>query len=352
MIAEQLLSFDVQPIGNGKPTVLDRAYPEIRLAHVDGAQGDCTLKGEKGIPQIERERAPGLLVSYYYLPPFLAEQSRYCIRDWMLDSGAFSAWNSGGKIDMDKYIDCCHKVASKDTSLVEIVALDVIKGDAKDSLANALLMKKRGINVIPVFHYGEDWGILREYCNQFHKVGLSCRFGEPMDKSRRFYDLCFAYAWPKRFHSFGWIERDVIFSYPFHSGDAASWELAPCAFGNWQKFGKMSVRGSAQDLRSQVSYYMELEAMARVRWKKEMLQLEALEPLLPPLIPGYIHEPMVEAPPAPKKAKTQKVKKEVPVQAIAPAPASEPAPVPVKKELGGAMKQEWVDYWANWRKNL
>jgi hypothetical protein len=38
----------------------------------------------------------------------------------------------------------------------------------------------------------------------------------------------------------------------------------------------MSVRGSNQDLRSQVKHYLDLEAKARVRWKKEMAVLAGL----------------------------------------------------------------------------
>jgi len=250
--------------------------PTIRLAHTDDAQGTGTLTGRKGrheVPKIPERIAPALLVSYVYLEPFLKSQSRYCYRDWMMDSGAYSAYNSGQVIDLQAYIDKCHELLASDPTLVEIIALDVI-GSAKGSLANSLKMKEAGLEVIPVFHVGEDYGILSEYCEAFQKVGLSCRFGEPLAVSLKFYDQCFARQWPKKFHSFGWISEAMLMRYPFHSGDSSSWEAGPCAFGNWKSFGKMSVRGSKQNLRAEIEWYLKLEERLRVRWKKQMQELE------------------------------------------------------------------------------
>ena len=77
----------------------------VRLAHVDGAQGDCVLKGEKGVTQIPEGMAPPLLISYYYLEPFVENRAAYRYRDWVMDSGAFSAHNSGVEIDLNRYVD-------------------------------------------------------------------------------------------------------------------------------------------------------------------------------------------------------------------------------------------------------
>jgi hypothetical protein len=240
--------------------------PFIRLAHVPGAQGDNVLTGRHGVKKLTQEQAPAILVSYVYVDEFLKKKSRYVYRDWMLDSGAYSAWNSGKQIDLSEYIDFCKKLKKSDQTLSEIIALDVIGSD-RGSLANAHAMKAAGVEAMPVFHIGDDWGILREYAAGWDKVGLSCRFGESIIESLRFYDQCFAKVWPKKFHSFGWVAEDMLLRYPFHSCDASSWEVGPCAFGNWKRFGKMSVRGSKQDLRGEVLWYLELEARCRSKWK-------------------------------------------------------------------------------------
>lgn len=249
----------------------------LRLAHVPGAQGDNVLKGQRGVEQLEEGNRPALLVSYIYVEEFLRNQTSYGYRDWMMDSGAYSAYNSGKVIDLQEYTDFCHALLAEDPSLVEIIALDVI-GDGRGSLANAFQMKEAGLEVIPVFHVGEDWGILKEYCQAFQKVGLSCRFGEPLKKSYWFYDQCFARHWPKPFHSFGWMGEKMLMRYPFHSADSTSWEVGPCQYGNWKSFrgvGKRcSVRGSQQNLRAEVAWWLEFERKLREKWKREMAKLQ------------------------------------------------------------------------------
>jgi hypothetical protein len=277
------------------PTPPPPAAPTIRLACGEGqaerngtldaptihlvsqpsksSNGENFLLGRSG--SLDGMDRPALLVSYVYLGKFQQARARYHFRDWIMDSGAFSVWKSGKTIDLQEYVACCRELLATDPLLKEVIALDVI-GDARASLVNARAMKAAGVEAMPVFHIGDDWGILREYCAGWGKVGLSCRFGEPAKDSLRFLDQCFARAWPHRFHSFGWIAEDVMMRYPFHSGDSASWQVGPCAFGNWKSFGKMSVRGSRQNLRAEVLWYLDLERRLRDRWAREMRKLEAL----------------------------------------------------------------------------
>lgn len=247
----------------------------VHLAHVPGAQGDNNLMGRNGIAPMPDSHLPSILISFAYLDMFLPIQYKYKYRDWMMDSGAYSAYNSGKTIDINKYIDTCHELREKDKTLTEIIALDVI-GSGEGSLKNAIYMKEQGVDCIPVFHIGDDWQILKEYCKNYYKVGLSCRFGESVTESMRFYEQCFAREWPKKFHSFGWIDEKMLMSYPLHSCDSTSWEVGPCAFANWKFFGKISIRGSAQNLRSQIEWYMELEQRLRNRWVREMKLLDTL----------------------------------------------------------------------------
>lgn len=257
--------------------------PEVRLAHVPGAQGDNNLTGRNGVEQLPEASHPALLVSYFYLKGFLDNQHKYAYRDWMLDSGAFSAYNSGKEINLQEYITECKRLLPIDLSLVEIIALDVI-GSGPGSATNAEIMRDAGLDIIPVFHIGDDWSILKDYCQGYNKVGLSCRFGEPVKESYRFYEQCFARGWPKKFHSFGWVAEKMLLMFPFHSSDSADWEIKPCQFGTWRSFGKpgstayLNVRGSKQNLRAEVEWYLDLERRLQQRWKKEMGVLQALLP--------------------------------------------------------------------------
>ena len=244
----------------GKARGLPDKAPTVRLSHHVGAQGDnCLMAGD--------EIRPALLVSYVYLQPFLKNRHRYSYRDWAMDSGAFSAHNSGTEIKLDDYIAQCKELMASDPTLTEIFSLDVI-GDAKESMRNAYKMRDAGIAAIPCYHVGEPEKVLRELAKEFPKIALGGAVGYA-DKLA-WAKQCFARVWPKQIHGFGFGGEKAIMALPWHSVDATNWEIAPCKFGTWKTFGKMSVRGSQQNLRVEVEWYMGLEERARQRWANEM----------------------------------------------------------------------------------
>jgi len=84
--------------------------------------------------------------------------------------------------------------------------------------------------------------------------------------------------------------EEYLQSFPFHSVDATNWEMGPCAYGRWASFGgaHVSVRGSTQNLRSEVEHYLRMERQARERWVKEMAQLESVGPSLRLSVAGTV----------------------------------------------------------------
>ena len=245
--------------------------PTIYLAHCPGAQGDNILLGRKGISQMPDLSRPALLVSFVYLKPFLDHRLKYAYRDWALDSGAFSAKSLGVTIDLKEYIEKCLELRATDPTLTDIFALDVI-GDWKASLANTEAMWAAGVPAIPAYHVGEPEAALLDLAKRFPKVALGGAVG--YHRKLEWAKQCFARIWPKRIHGFGFSGERAVLSLPWHSVDATNWEVGPCKFGNWKSFGKMSVRGSAQNLRSEVEWYLRLESRARDQWAKEMVQLQ------------------------------------------------------------------------------
>lgn len=253
--------------------------PDIRLAHSPGAQGDNVLIGQRGVEAMTGDSAPALLVSYFYLDQFINNRHRYHYRDWVMDSGAFSAHNSGATINLQDYIDCCKRLLAEDKSLTEVYALDVI-GDWRASLKNTEEMWKQGVPAIPCYHANEPWEVLTEMAKQYPKIALGGVALAKTGKKLAWAGQCFARVWPKRIHGFAFGSEKAIMTLPFHSVDATNWEVGPCKYGQWKAFGgqRVSVRGSAQNLRAEVEWYLELEKKARLRWKKEMALLESLQP--------------------------------------------------------------------------
>lgn len=222
------------------------------------------------------DRKPNVLISFHYLKNFKkgGGVERLISRGHrlMLDSGAYSAWTLGKKIDMDKLCE-----EAKTGRWDEVVALDEI-GNAEVSATNAKEMKKKGLDVMPVFHFGDPWEVLTEYKTNFNKVGLSCCLGEAPSESIQWVEECFSRAYPYKFHSFGWIKEDVLMRFPFHSGDSSSWVLSAHGFGRW-KFANGQHLGLSRkagrdaagktNLKPEVEWYLKLQDRLRARWKNE-----------------------------------------------------------------------------------
>lgn len=249
--------------------------PDVRLAWPSGGNG-CPSQ-RQDMMNLDQSR-PALLVSYVYLKSFLTNRHRYHYRDWVLDSGAFSAHNSGTEIKLQDYIDVCKRLMAEDPTLTEIYSLDVI-GDWRASQKNTEIMWQQGVEAIPCYHAGEPESVLKGLAKDYPKIALGGVALKGQGAKLKWASQCFARVWPKKIHGFAYGAKESILTLPWHSVDATSWELRPLAFGYWQSFGAtLSVRGSKQNLRCEVEWYLKLERRAQQRWAKEMRQLDALGP--------------------------------------------------------------------------
>lgn len=258
--------------------------PQVRLAYhplgnrtlsvrhaltVTGDGGACSgenLSRGLKVGQTINER-PALLVSFVYLNQFLKKQHLFSYRDWALDSGAFSAHNSGVTIDLKEYIETAKELLAKDKTLVEVFGLDVI-GDHRKTIRNCEAMWEAGIHAIPTYHHGSSVDGLIEIAKTYPKIALGGVALKRLSFKMEFAKQCFARVWPKLIHGFGYGSREAILAMPWHSVDATNWEIGPCRFGRWAHYGQMSVRGSKQDLRVEVKKNLETEAIGRAKWGK------------------------------------------------------------------------------------
>jgi hypothetical protein len=248
----------------------DTVAPNLRLAYGASGRTEAIAKALQ-----ESSLAASLLVSYVYLEAFLENQKQFLYRDWVLDSGAFSAHYSGKPIDLKAYTERCQQLLAEDKTLVEVFALDVI-GDHRASIRNCEYMWDHGVEAIPCFHRGSPEDALLHIAKTYPKIAIG---GVALLKGARKMDFaqqCFARVWPKPIHGFGFGAEKQVLALPWHSVDATNWELGPTKFGRWQKYGKLSVRGSQQNLRSEVEFYLSLERRARAHWRKEMALLATL----------------------------------------------------------------------------
>lgn len=236
---------------------------------------------EKAIEEWPWEEKPiSILVAFTYLGEWRRDRRHYrAPAGLMLDSGAFSAHQAGAVVDIDALVE-----EAKNPEWSEVIALDVI-GDADASVRNADYMWSRGCDrALPTFHLGDPWDHLAYYASRSRKVALGGMVGASSKLVMKFVRECFARVWPKRLHSFGRCEEDLLLAFPFHSADTASWIMGP-AFGRAavKRRGRetttsLRTRGAANRthlIRGHMEALHRREASLRQRWARELAALEA-----------------------------------------------------------------------------
>lgn len=174
-----------------------------------------------------RRDLPYILDSYHYI-----RHSRYVkqIKEdgckVFLDSGAFSAFTKGVKVDLNAYCQYIHTNAS----IIEVASvLDAI-GDAKGTYANQKAMESLGTNPLPCFHYGEDVSYLKKYIDNYEYITLGGMV--PISTEQLYYWL--DTIWGKyltkedgtprvKVHGFGLTAYPLMVRYPWYSVDSSSW---------------------------------------------------------------------------------------------------------------------------------
>jgi len=137
----------------------------------------------------------------------------------MLDSGAFSAFRSGKTVDVLRY---CQFIERNWDGIDLYVNLDVI-GDAGASSANLRLMESRGLSPMPVFHFGEDFDLLRRMRDNYPLVGLGGMVPRSRPRMLEWLSTVFDKL-PHKYHGFGIGDTSLISTFPFHSIDNTTWK--------------------------------------------------------------------------------------------------------------------------------
>ena len=141
---------------------------------------------------------------------------------FFLDSGGFTAFTQGAKIDLDEYITFINKCDAD-----YYAALDVI-GNGPESLKNLkYMMEKLNLDkkskLVPTFHYGDDWKYLDYYIENFEYVALGGMVGAHYKTLMKWLDAVFSKYPNHKYHGFGLTAYSLIFRYPFFSVDSTSW---------------------------------------------------------------------------------------------------------------------------------
>lgn len=218
-----------------------------------------------------------LLVSYLELNLFLNKRSQYNVRRWCLDSGAYSAWNSGKEINVRNFT-----ARALDTDADEVFGLDVI-GDAELTKRNLAYSWEQGLPAIPTFHQQDPHDFLW-WCKdnaQGNKIAIGGIARASIPRRIRWARACLQRVWPMKVHGFACTAQDILYAVPFHSVDSTSWVYAPSAKGEWAGYsGRQQPVGvrTFRDYWVEVREHQKRAAKAAYIWRRELAELEQLQP--------------------------------------------------------------------------
>lgn len=168
-----------------------------------------------------------ILESYHYIfRQSYVEKIRKDQKRVFLDSGAFSAFTQGVKVNLDKY---CRYIKEHEDILECASVLDSI-GDAQGTFENQIAMERNGVYPLPCFHYGEDERYLEYYVANYEYITL----GGMVPISTPQLKLWLDRLWDKyltdgngrprlKVHGFGLTTRSLMERYPWYSVDSSAW---------------------------------------------------------------------------------------------------------------------------------
>lgn len=198
-----------------------------------------------------------------------------------LDSGAFSAANSGATIDLEEF--AAFYLQHRD--LFEIVSsLDVI-GDPRGSERNLHTLRAKGVPALAVWHMTSSLDELDRVVaeNEHFAIGGMV----PYVRKVRLRDAVLSRAWeriykhwPRRVHAFGVTELDVLRLYPWHSVDSST-AVMSAAYGCVYEFDLAEAKLRRMDNRRVTARYGEVMgrrvSMIRMRCKLNISAMMAMQ---------------------------------------------------------------------------
>lgn len=137
--------------------------------------------------------------------------------DFILDSGAFTAWKAKKEIKLDDY---CRFIESLPFVPDRYFMLDVI-GNPSATMKNYELMLKRGFKPVPVFTRGEDVSILEEYFKTSDMVGIGGLVGTEGNKG--FVKGIMEIAKNRKVHWLGFARINYVEKLRPYSVDCSTW---------------------------------------------------------------------------------------------------------------------------------
>lgn len=161
----------------------------------------------------------------------------------IVDSGAFSAWNSGRTINLKEYISYAQDFIRRYKDKIPhifIVNLDVIPGEqgrlpsvketedaARQGWENMIAFEKAGITPVHIFHQGENFKWLKQIAARHRYIGISPSNDASTKSKFEWMRAVFGQIKANNMtHGFAVTSKKLMETFPFYSVDSTSWMAA------------------------------------------------------------------------------------------------------------------------------
>lgn len=203
---------------------------------------------KKHIKLLAEENVKNVLFSYHFIKrpdELMRLLDGYAPEHMIIDSGAFSVWSKGGKVDIDAYAQFCVDMQKRLPNIdLNIVNLDVLPGiwgfvpsqeqidaSAEEGWKNMLYLESKGLKVIHVFHQHEKFEVLDRLVEHSDYIGISPANDVSEKEKLAWTNQVYARIKDKvRTHGFAVTSHRQLYKYPFYSADSSSW-VTPARYG-------------------------------------------------------------------------------------------------------------------------
>jgi hypothetical protein len=216
----------------------------LKTIQLEGQDVRCLLSRNKHNWLVSFYLLSGIKDLEYKLEKTIEHKAKDSI--FILDSGAYSAWLMGIKINLWDYINFIKKYHSFFT---HIVALDVIDNPV-NSEVNHLVMRQEladyELTIIPVFHSGESFSVLDYMIEQGYKyIGISPNNSWKEELKQKWLSVVMSRydfdALGIKTHGFGYTSINGLTKYPLTTADSIAFGFAAGHGELITKYGRLMV---------------------------------------------------------------------------------------------------------------
>lgn len=214
--------------------------------------------------------APYILESFYYFQEWQVPMIKGA-KMFLLDSGAFTFFNSGKRVDWDEYLEKYIAFINKyDVKYFFELDIDVLVGYDRVLEFRRRLERGTGKKCIPVWHFERGKDEWLRMCEEYDYVaigGLVSGGGEYARKHRRYFPWFIKTAHERgaKVHALGFTALADLAKYHFDSVDSTSWKSGG-RFGQVHRFENGTIVTKTQ--KSKRAIYRKVDVNNFNEWLK------------------------------------------------------------------------------------